>query len=337
MTDEAAPETPDSHDDEGTVEVKIFRLAPHKRLGAINVPRPPIFPGFKVTESMVKSIFDASAIAQANQRLFADMLRPVIALAEEHTRHFTEQFRQSVEFAGMASSIAGAFATQQRLLLESLGPALKAFQGSFYPSNLREIQGLKFESVDRVVMGDGIPLYGVPRASVAEAIIRAPDLQARRDAIGRRWRTISADCRAAVESCRSEAVAPFVPFAIAAVDALDDGHSAAAQALAASVIDTIVTAYFGDEGRSLKPSSRNRTPAAYDELMVREYVAFAPVWQTYQQFRVENGDRIPATFSRHASAHAVSSRQFNRRNAVQGLMLTCSLIYRLDEEARASS
>jgi hypothetical protein len=30
---------------------------------------------------------------------------------------------------------------------------------------------------------------------------------------------------------------------------------------------------------------------------------------------------------------AVSTRQFNRRNALQGLMLEGSLLYRLDEEA----
>jgi negative regulator of replication initiation len=33
----------------------------------------------------------------------------------------------------------------------------------------------------------------------------------------------------------------------------------------------------------------------------------------------------------------VSPRQFNRRNAVQGLMLACSLLYRLDEEAVADT
>jgi hypothetical protein len=59
------------------------------------------------------------------------------------------------------------------------------------------------------------------------------------------------------------------------------------------------------------------------------------MWQTYQQFFVADGDKVPMTFSRNATAHTVSPRQFNRRNAVQGIMVACSLLYRLDEEARA--
>jgi hypothetical protein len=57
------------------------------------------------------------------------------------------------------------------------------------------------------------------------------------------------------------------------------------------------------------------------------------MWQAYQQFWVEDGDRIPATFSRNATAHTVSSRQFNRRNAVQGLLFACSLLYFFNEQA----
>lgn len=40
------------------------------------------------------------------------------------------------------------------------------------------------------------------------------------------------------------------------------------------------------------------------------------------------------TFSRSATAHTLNSRQFNGRNAVQGIMLASSLLYRFDEEAR---
>lgn len=333
VTDEAAPESPNGrHDGDGFARAKGFTVGPHKRLGEVTGPRASLLRDFKVAESVVKTLFDASEIVRANQQIFADVVRPVIELAKASSKRLNDQVMRSAEFVGMTASVAEAFAAQRRALLETFGPALKAIQGSFYPPNLREIQGLKFESVDRVVMGDGIPLYGVPRASVAEAIIRADDLRRRRELLGRRWRAISADCRTAVESCGSDEVAPYVPFALAALDALDDGHPAAAQALAASLIDTIVALYFSH----LKPSRNQRTPVAYDELWVREYIAFAPVWPIYQSFRVENGDKIPSTFSRRATAHAVSSRQFNRRNAVQGLMLVCSLIYRLDEEARAA-
>lgn len=80
---------------------------------------------------------------------------------------------------------------------------------------------------------------------------------------------------------------------------------------------------------------RGEDQDVYDEFSVRRFIAFAPMWQTYQQFFVTDGDKVPMTFSRNATAHTVSPRQFNRRNALQGLMVASSLVYRLDEEARA--
>jgi hypothetical protein len=195
---------------------------------------------------------------------------------------------------------------------------------------------LKFEEVEQVVMVDGIPLYGVPRTSTAEALIRADAASKRRDILGRRWKTISADCRDAVEGCTSGAVASYVPFAVAAVDALDAGHTEAAQALAGSVVDAILSSYFGKDRYKYTPDKKGkRTKDAYDEFNVRQFIAFAPMWQTYQQFFVTGGDKVPTTFSRNATTHTVSRRQFNRRNAVQGLMVACSLLYRVDEGAVA--
>lgn len=253
----------------------------------------------------------------------------------------TERFARNIDFSGITQSLAGVakisatFAEQQSALSKNLAPALKAMRDSFYPPNLRALEGLGFEEVDRVVMADGIPLYGVPRTDIAEALIRADNLSKRREILGRRWKAISADCRAAVEGCASKTLALYASFAVAALDALDAGHTEAAQALAGSIVDTIITGYFGDDRFKYTPSRKNITTDAYNEFTVREFIAFAPIWKTYQQFFVTNGDKVPTTFSRHATAHAVSTRQYNRRNAVQGLMLVCGLLCRLDEEAAA--
>lgn len=123
-----------------------------------------------------------------------------------------------------------------------------------------------------------------------------------------------------------------MPFAEAALDAFDAGHTEAAQALAGSLVDTIVAGYFGTDRYKYTPNGRTTTTDVYDEFLVREYIAFAPMWQAYQQFRVTNGDKVPTRFSRHATAHTVSARQYSRRNAVQALMFACSLLCRLGEE-----
>jgi hypothetical protein len=123
---------------------------------------------------------------------------------------------------------------------------------------------------------------------------------------------------------------------VAALDALDGGDTAAAQALVGSLIDSLLTAYFGNDRTNFTPNRNGtRTTSAYGEFTIREFIAFAPMWQAYQQFWVEGGDHVPTTFSRNATAHTVSPRQFSRRNAVQGLLFACSLLYFFDEQVEA--
>lgn len=322
-------------------------------ISKINLPK------FTMPESLIKSLANAAGLMdvqrdrlpamiqpliEANKRIHEQMASIVstealrnIAAAQANFAAYAEQLTRNIDFAGIAAKIAETFAQQQSALFENLGPAMEAMRANFYPPNLREIAGLKIEAVNEVVMTDGIPLYGLPRASVAEALIRATDARERRDILGRKWKTISADCREAVTGCVSDAVSQYAPVALAALDALDAGHAAPAQALAGSLIDAIVTDYFGSDRYKYTPNKKNPTTAAYDEFTIREFIAFAPMWQAYQQFFASNGDKVPATFSRNATAHTVSRRQFSRRNAVQGLMLVCSLLYRIEEEASAAS
>lgn len=238
-------------------------------------------------------------------------------------------------FEKTAAKLAAQFAAQQTSWLNSIGPLLARLNTSFYPSNLQHIEDLEFEEVEAVVMLDGIALYGLPRQELAEKLIRAETTAARRAILGRRWRAISADCRAAVDACNSSTVAPYVFFAEAALDALDGEHTEAAQALAASLLDTVVNGYFGKQRFDLTPNRKTTTPAEYEKFTLREFIVFAPLWQAYQKYKIEDGDPIPNTFSRHASVHGVSARQFSRRNAVQAVLFVSSLLLFLDEEASA--
>lgn len=320
-------------------------LTPNVKLPTITFP-----------ESTLRNIAAISRIAEAQQAMVSSAIKPILdaptmwqkefavinsdifksqALAQSNLNLIASQLTQNIDF-GISESvakIAAQFAAQQASWLKTIGPALASLKFAIYPPNLRPIENLKFEEVEQVVMVDGIPLYGVPRTSTAEALIRADGASKRRDILGRRWQAISADCREAVMGCSSEAVASYVPFAAAALDALDAGHTEAAQALAGSLVDAILTVYFGKDRYQFTPDKKGkRTTDSYNEFSVRQFIAFAPMWQTYQQFWVVDGDPVPTTFSRNATAHTVSRKQFNRRNAVQGLMVACSLIYRFDEE-----
>ena len=93
-------------------------------------------------------------------------------------------------------------------------------------------------------------------------------------------------------------------------------------------------AYLGDNRYLYTPNRKTKNSDAYREFGIRKFIALAPMWQTYQQFWAHNGDAVPTTFNRNAVAHTVSSRQFSRRNAVQGLLFACGLITFLDEQVR---
>ncbi|WP_418057443.1 hypothetical protein [Pimelobacter simplex] len=234
-----------------------------------------------------------------------------------------------------AAKMLARFANEQTSLLRRIAPLLEKVRIGFYPDNLRDIEGIEFADVEEVVMLDGIALYGVPRREIAERVLRAESTAARRDILGRRWKAISSDCRAALASCSSSIVAPYLRFAVGALDALDGGNPDAAQAMAASVLDTVVNGYFGKQRYDLTPNKRTTDASEYDNFTMLEFIAFAPLWKAYQQYRPENGDPVPRTFSRHASVHGVSSRQFSRRNAVQAVLFVSSLLIFLDEEAAA--
>ncbi|WP_141711374.1 hypothetical protein [Jiangella alba] len=199
-----------------------------------------------------------------------------------------------------------------------------------YPPNLRSIEDLGLAELEQVILVEGIPLYAIPRPEIAEQLVRAVSAAKRREILGRRWRAIVADCRGHLGSCRSGPVQTHVRFAERALDATESGHHETAQALAANLLDTILGTHLAEDRAGLLPSKKVTTPERYDKLAVREWLAFSPIWAAYQSYFADRGDPVPRTFNRHATAHSVGTLQFSRRNAVQALMLVCSLLGYLD-------
>lgn len=238
-------------------------------------------------------------------------------------------------FDKTAAKLVQQYAAEQNSWLKTIGSRLAKIKIRFYPDNLEAIDGLAFEDVEAVVMLDGIALYGVPRTEIAQKLVRAETTAERRNILGRRWKAIASDCRGSLEACTSASVASYVKFCLRAVDALEAGHVEAAQTLAASTLDTVVTGYFGKQRYDLTPNKKTTTASEYEKFTLREFIAFAPLWQAYQKYRTEEGDPIPHTFSRHASVHGVSTKQFSRRNAVRAVLFLSSLLVFLDEEASA--
>ena len=259
-----------------------------------------------------------------------------LAPVQEPMRELADNLARNVDFGGLGdyAKLTEQIRTQQAQWFKDILPDLARPRAAFWPPNLREIEGLRLEDVEAVVLLDGIGLYGVPRQATAQALIAADSVGERREILGRRWKSIADDCRQAIGGCGSTALAPYTSTALAAIDALEDGHTQAAQALIGSLIDSILIACLGNKRYLYTPNKRTKNFDTYKEFGIRKFIALAPMWQTHQQFWARNGDAVPITFNRNATAHSVSSRQFSRRNAVQGLLFACGLIIFLEEQLR---
>ena len=119
-----------------------------------------------------------------------------------------------------------------------------------------------------------------------------------------------------------------VQFAKQSAESLLLGNSAACQALSANLMDTVLNAEFGTADRGAIVSQKSRF--AFDDHSFRIAMVLGPIWAAHGTYSPSAGDRIPTTFSRHASAHGVSRRQYSRINATLSLMHVTALIKMLD-------
>ncbi|MFC8314078.1 hypothetical protein ACFUEJ_10710 [Gordonia sp. NPDC057258] len=293
----------------------------------------------RLTESLANASAANDALAAQMHSQFGAINSDIfktIAISQPGLNRIAAELTRNIQATSALGTAMEAFAARQTSWLQDFAVDFQRLRRIFYPPNLREADGITFELVQQVVMVDGIALYGVPRKSVAQALLHADGVAKRREILGRRWKQISADCRDVVESLDDE-LKGYAWTAECALDALDAGHVEAAQALAATLVDSLLRDSLDDRHKYMPDVKGKRTTSEYDKLSARQFIAFAPIWQAYQQYRTENDDPVPTVFSRHASAHSVSRRQFNRRNAVQGIMLACGLLYHLDEQIAAAA
>lgn len=92
---------------------------------------------------------------------------------------------------------------------------------------------------------------------------------------------------------------------------------------------TLISRFYPNKEARRSITNRKKganVPDTIDEMGVREAFVWLPIWNAHEEFWKHKGDQVPHYYSRHASVHSVSSRQFSKRNCVQVLMLVTSLI-----------
>jgi hypothetical protein len=198
------------------------------------------------------------------------------------------------------------------------------------PPNWRDLGGaVKLWPLEELAE-NGYPTAWVPRASVLRELIAANE--ADRQAVFAAHRVeIIEDCCACLEEVTSVELVDIAAKLGEALELAETGrHLVAAQALAASVFDTIlrrnikpqsVAGYYLKAKKEIADRHENASLA-----QLRWGVVHVPAIVALTKFDAPNGDPVPTIFNRHASAHAVGPEQYTEANTVIALALATSLV-----------
>lgn len=188
---------------------------------------------------------------------------------------------------------------------------------------------IELDRVITVVQDDGIPLVWVPRAEVVREVLSAADRSARTDVLLEHVDQLVDDCRAVLDGIPAGPLKDQTYLALKALDALQEGHVEAAQALAVLVTETAVSRTLGRKYPVVKKQVFFNSTVTFGALRLR--AALAPIGPFYQPWWPQPGQAPPSSLSRHVSVHQADRTHYTRANAVIAVLLATSVLRGLQE------
>lgn len=238
-------------------------------------------------------------------------------------------------------SLAPAFADFNKRYFaqfDEIAKNLQKIAARAYPPNWRIEDGLvRFpDNLETILIEEGIPLAWVPPPQVLEKLFAAQTPGDRRKVLSSNWKAVVAECTAVLNSVEEQKLSVYVEFALEAAEALAAGKWKASQALSTNILDSFLHQKFTIASRKELTNQKQRVD--WKKFPMRVALVVGALSGGYAEYWPKNGDEIPKQFSRHASAHGLSRRQYSRLNAVIALMNVVGLIkvaetdlYRWDE------
>lgn len=218
------------------------------------------------------------------------------------------------------------------------------------PPNWRspEINFPDIGTLEELQLREGLPLAWVPPNRVLAELLTRRTAASRRRVIARESKAILDSCRRELRRLRSEQTAEWRRSAGAAAAAIEDGHWAAGQALAAIALDTatikFVRSSYKDavlQSRTVSGGVKTRTPPGTSEHGLptwsdvdypRAMLVLHSLYGAFGEYNGRAGENVPEQFSRHGTIHSVSHRQYNKANALIALMHLVALLCLVEDK-----
>lgn len=200
------------------------------------------------------------------------------------------------------------------------------------PANLRRVDDL--DAVATISLHEGIPLSWVPRSEIVTDLLEAQCGEDRHAILDKRRDDILDDCEDALAALTNE----WAVQCRAAISAMRLGFDGPAQSHASNIVDSVVLALHGKNGRD---RTKTRAQEDLDDLplqLAAENLTLRPLFRAFTSWWPNSGVTPPDHFARHPTAHAVGhDGVFAPRSALVAVMLATSLVvqYSPSEEANA--
>ncbi|MCD9587779.1 hypothetical protein [Streptomyces sp. 8ZJF_21] len=274
---------------------------------------------------------ESAAIRLNLTKNFPTIVPPLAAQVTQLQKQLQGMHTFNSSLRTLIESVNRSYASQWERIFESI----RDFQSRIFPENWDGVSRPGIDEFESLLIDEGIALMWVPGPKVIQALLDASTTTERRHIISRRWKGIVIDCETVLSDVTHPNLQDSKKFGLDCVRALQEGHTAPAQALAGNLLDSVLRSNFDNAARlevTRNNFKKNGVRFNLNDYKIRAAFTFAPVWCAHAKYKTEDGDPIPRAFGRHPTTHAVSRAQYSRINAVMGLMLVTSVIKFFDTE-----
>lgn len=187
------------------------------------------------------------------------------------------------------------------------------------PSNWIDagLEDYDYGLLEQLILDEGLALAWVVEPDLLTQLLTAESEFERREILTAHWEDITDHCYRLLDDITLPKLDEWRGFALKVAHALRHDNPEAAQALSASLIETMLVDNFTYDGKRERMKRENRPQISLGA--ISRGIVYGGLWAVFLKFRTDR-DPIPSRFSRHASAHAVSTTQYTLTNSVIAFM-----------------